>query len=76
MSIVHASIWFVDWLELLAKLRLIDSEKDMSASMGIPTVAVMPLWKLIPDVTVQVQVLDVEVLLLKRKEPDSLRELQ
>ncbi len=76
MEISHVSIWATDWLYVLEKLRVIDSEKVVEAKAGTPTVAEIPLWYCKPSVTDQEQVDEVEVDFLKSKDPSFFNELK
>ena len=61
---------------MVEKLKVIDSEKVVEARSGIPTVALMPFYKVTPLVTDQEQVEEVEVDFSKSNSPSLSSTLQ
>ena len=75
-SIDQVSVWLVDWLIVLDRLRLIDSVNLVPPRAGIDSEISIDLVEEIPDVTNQEHVEEVSAPFENLNEPSALRELQ
>lgn len=66
--ISQVSVWVVAWALVFVKSIVMDSENDVEARLGTPTVAEIPVVIDMPEVTVHEKELEVDLDLVNSKE--------